>query len=229
MSGPSRDPETGMNESKVDNRGYHDPTTSLTAFPVGSIAEVVHVAETIGMPVMGDEPFNVIGASSIQDNAAYGKALNARSAYPESIAGESKSAAERGIYTGGQYPPADDVKAYTFPTLFDRLPDLTADINRKLAEAGFPESESLTRQMLAMGEEIGEFLGAVRRFHGMARRRGTWDDVLNEWADVVITAFVTANTLGLTRSQMETALQSKLDVIFSRGWHDNQGDLFTDS
>lgn len=129
-------------------------------------------------------------------------------------------AVSNGIKEGGTYPKDLAVAAYSYPTQFDRLPEVAVQINHELALAGFPERESLTRQMLAMGEETGEFLGAVRRFFGMARRAGTWEQVLGEWADVVITTFVTANILGISRSQMEAALAKKIDEIFTRGWHE---------
>jgi NTP pyrophosphatase (non-canonical NTP hydrolase) len=76
------------------------------------------------------------------------------------------------------------------------LPALGAFIAAKLREH-FPAATERDRQVLALAEEAGEFVGAYRRAAGMARRTGTWDDVEAELADVAITAYVTAHVLDL--------------------------------
>ncbi|MEV0560699.1 MazG nucleotide pyrophosphohydrolase domain-containing protein [Dactylosporangium sp. NPDC050588] len=96
------------------------------------------------------------------------------------------------------------------------LPSTAADVAAHLDAAGFTESPQL-RQTLALAEEVGEFVGAVRRHAGMARRSGPFSDVEEELADVVLTAFVTAHTMGIDLRQ---ALEKKLAVIYSRGWKD---------
>ncbi|MGI5185807.1 MazG nucleotide pyrophosphohydrolase domain-containing protein [Dactylosporangium sp. CA-152071] len=96
------------------------------------------------------------------------------------------------------------------------LPSTAADVAAHLDAAGFTESPQL-RQTLALAEEVGEFVGAVRRHAGMARRPGPFSDVEEELADVVLTAFVTAHTMGIDLRQ---ALEKKLAVIYSRGWKD---------
>jgi NTP pyrophosphatase (non-canonical NTP hydrolase) len=98
------------------------------------------------------------------------------------------------------------------------LPTVAADIGEHLRDAGFTEQPHL-RQALALAEETGEFVGAVRRHYGMARRGGSFADVETELADVVITAFVTAHTMGI---DLEAAIRAKLDVIYSRGWRDER-------
>ena len=97
-----------------------------------------------------------------------------------------------------------------------RLPAIAADIASCLTAAGFTDHPPL-RQALALAEEVGEFVGAVRRFHGMARRTGSFDDVRHELADVVITAFVTAHEMGF---DLEAAIDEKVAVIYDRGWRD---------
>jgi NTP pyrophosphatase (non-canonical NTP hydrolase) len=96
------------------------------------------------------------------------------------------------------------------------LPDTAADVAAHLTAAGFTEEAHL-RQTLALAEEVGEFVGAVRRYYRMARRAGTFDDVEAELADVVLTAFVTAHTMGI---DLEKALAAKLAVIYTRGWRE---------
>jgi NTP pyrophosphatase (non-canonical NTP hydrolase) len=99
------------------------------------------------------------------------------------------------------------------------LPATAADINRHLAAAGFTEQPEL-RQTLALAEEVGEFVGAVRRHYGYARRNGPFSDVEAELADVAVTAFVTADALGI---DLEAAIRAKLAVIYTRGWRESDG------
>ncbi|WP_432992718.1 MazG nucleotide pyrophosphohydrolase domain-containing protein [Dactylosporangium sp. CA-233914] len=96
------------------------------------------------------------------------------------------------------------------------LPGVAADIAEQLTAAGFAEAPHL-RQTLALAEEAGEFVGAVRRHYGLARRSGSFADVEAELADVVITAFVTAHTMGI---DLERAVAAKLGVVYSRGWRE---------
>lgn len=98
------------------------------------------------------------------------------------------------------------------------LQAMARDISLKLETAGFPRSEAATRQVLNLAEEVGEFVGAYRRWKGMARRKGTFDDVAKELADVVITAYVTAFEL---RVHLDEEIAAKLEVIYSRGWHED--------
>lgn len=73
------------------------------------------------------------------------------------------------------------------------------------------------QQTISLAEECGEFVGAARRYLGMARRTGTLDDVKSELADVIITAYVTAEVFGF---HLDTAVEEKLSVIHSRPWKD---------
>ncbi|MGI5239034.1 MazG nucleotide pyrophosphohydrolase domain-containing protein [Dactylosporangium sp. CA-139066] len=107
----------------------------------------------------------------------------------------------------------DNSRPFTLPD----LPAVAADIAARLSAAGFTDAPHL-RQALALAEEAGEFVGAVRRHYGLARRTGSFDDVEAELADVVITAFVTAETMGI---DLERALAAKLGVVYTRGWRES--------
>jgi NTP pyrophosphatase (non-canonical NTP hydrolase) len=78
------------------------------------------------------------------------------------------------------------------------------------------------QQVLCLAEEAGEFVGAYRRWAGMARRSGPWEDVKAELADVAITAFVTAQVLGI---DLDEAVREKTETIMSRGWRDKPAEV----
>ena len=95
-----------------------------------------------------------------------------------------------------------------------RLPAAAARLAARLREH-FDPAALPVQQVLALAEEAGEFTAAYRRWAGMARRTGPWDDVEAELADVVITAYVTAAVLGI---DLDAAARAKTEVIFTRGW-----------
>lgn len=97
------------------------------------------------------------------------------------------------------------------------MPQVAAEILARLRDAGFPAEGSQNRQVLALAEETGEFVGAYRRWSGQARRTGTFEEMRAELADVVICAWLTAAELGI---DLEAAIGDKLEVIFERGWRD---------
>lgn len=68
-------------------------------------------------------------------------------------------------------------------------------------------------QIIATAEEAGELLKAWRRYQGYARRAGELDDVLNEVADVVIAAALTAWSLNVDLNEL---IDIAFDKIFSR-------------
>lgn len=115
-----------------------------------------------------------------------------------------------GCYAGACAFPADDETRFTLA----QLPAVAAEAADQLASAGLSAAPHL-RQILALAEEVGEFVGASRRYYGMARRNGPRSDVEAELADVVITAFVTAHTMDI---DLEKAIAAKLQVVFTRGW-----------
>ena len=111
-------------------------------------------------------------------------------------------------------PPrsTDPAAAHPGPTLAGLAAGLAARINPL-----FSQQEAPIRHVLALAEEAGEFVGAYRRWAGMARRTGGWSEVQAELADVVITAYLTAHTLGI---DLDAACQDKAQVIRTRGWKD---------
>ena len=72
-------------------------------------------------------------------------------------------------------------------------------------------------QMLCVVEEAGEFAGAYRRYTDHARRPGSFQEVSDEWADLVIAAFGMAARLGI---DADAALAAKWEVITTRGYRD---------
>lgn len=99
------------------------------------------------------------------------------------------------------------------------LPVIARVIAQQLRLAGFDPDTAQTRQVLALAEEAGEFVGAYRRWAGEARRTGTFDEMASELADVVITAFVTATELGV---DLRAAITKKWTVLHERGWRDSR-------
>ena len=92
---------------------------------------------------------------------------------------------------------------------------LARQIVHGLKGAGFNDLHTL--QIIAMAEETGEFVGAARRFMGMARRSGTYGEMAAELADVVITAFITAEVFGI---DLEQVIPYKAKIILTRGWRE---------
>lgn len=73
--------------------------------------------------------------------------------------------------------------------------------------------EAPVRGALAVAEEAGEFVGAFRRWAGMARRPGTFEEMEHELADVVLAAFATAVSLEM---DLESAIMRKGSIILER-------------
>lgn len=72
-----------------------------------------------------------------------------------------------------------------------------SEIVHALRANGFSAERAPDRQVLNLAEEAGEFIGAYRRWAGLARRTGTAEQVHAELADVVITSYVTAAELDI--------------------------------
>lgn len=94
-------------------------------------------------------------------------------------------------------------------------PRLGVELKTLLAENGFADRDG---QVLNLAEEVGEFVGAYRRWTDRARRSDTLDHVEEELADVVITAFVTAAVLDI---DIEKAVDAKVGVVLTRGWKES--------
>lgn len=93
---------------------------------------------------------------------------------------------------------------------------MVTEMVRHLGEE-FPASpyEMKIRQGLALAEEAGEAVRALRRYLGVARRSGTLGELEEELADVVFTAYIVAHYVG---SDLNAAILRKAEKIFSRGW-----------
>jgi dCMP deaminase len=88
----------------------------------------------------------------------------------------------------------------------------------RLEQAGFTSHRdsviaAANRQVLALSEEVGEFVGEYRRWSGQARRNGAWHAMGLELADVVITVYVMAAMLG---HDLDALCHEKLATIHSR-------------
>jgi NTP pyrophosphatase (non-canonical NTP hydrolase) len=97
------------------------------------------------------------------------------------------------------------------------LRELARVITEHLRANGFPAEGAANRQVLALAEECGEFVGSYRRWSGQARRSGTAEEMHAELADVVITAFAAAEELGIDLDEVITA---KANVVLTRGWRE---------
>lgn len=89
---------------------------------------------------------------------------------------------------------------------------LAKDIAEKIRENNY---DSIIGQVLMLSEEVGEFVGAYRRWAGLARRGGSFDDVCKELADVVIGAYCVAEFLAI---DLEVEVEAKAKIIFGRPW-----------
>ncbi len=70
-------------------------------------------------------------------------------------------------------------------------------------------------QVYALAEEVGEFVGAMRRWHGMARQNGTEDEAKAALADVILSAYCAADLMGW---DVDEIVNSKYAVMQQRGW-----------
>jgi NTP pyrophosphatase (non-canonical NTP hydrolase) len=100
------------------------------------------------------------------------------------------------------------------------LPELITNMARHIGEEfPAPPHEMKMRQGLALAEEAGETVGALRRYLGLARRSGTLIELEDEIADVVLTAYLLAHYVS---SDLDAALHRKAEKIFTRGWRELQ-------
>ena len=101
----------------------------------------------------------------------------------------------------------------------DQLGELAVEIKRNLTES-FPDVTTYrmaTGQVLGVSEEAGEFVGAFRRWSGLARRPGTFEDMAEELADVIIMSWVASHYLGI---DLPDTILRKAERIRTRGWRD---------
>jgi 8-oxo-dGTP diphosphatase len=94
------------------------------------------------------------------------------------------------------------------------LPALARALRAGLLAAFGPDDEQI-RQTLCLAEEAGEFVQAARRYLGLARTPGDLPPVVEELADVVLTAYVTAEAFDI---DLTTAIARKAAEIHTRGY-----------
>jgi NTP pyrophosphatase (non-canonical NTP hydrolase) len=87
-----------------------------------------------------------------------------------------------------------------------------ADVALRNIRTHFPAEGERERQVFALIEEVGEVVGAYRRWAGLARRTGSFEDMANELADVVITSYVTAAVFGIDLDGARAALRPKASL-----------------
>ena len=99
-----------------------------------------------------------------------------------------------------------------------------ASTTRRIATADDGHLDPTTaavRNVLAVAEQAGAFVGAYRRAAGLARRPGNTETVRAELADLVITAYLAAGTL---RIDLDAAIADQLTPpVVHRGWRQPTG------
>lgn len=101
----------------------------------------------------------------------------------------------------------------------DELYELCAKISDRHVEE-FDDGDARTsqyRQALNVAEEAGEFVGAFRRWMGLARRSGTHVEMSEELADVVISSMFMARVADI---DLPRAMRDKLIEIQRRGYRE---------
>jgi NTP pyrophosphatase (non-canonical NTP hydrolase) len=113
----------------------------------------------------------------------------------------------------------DEAKAALLAQVGTRgwMTEHAATIAKHLVDSGFDPENAARRQVLVVAEEAGEFVGAYRRWTGEARRTGTAEEMWEELADVVISAYEMGDALG---GGLDLAIEAKLEKIYTRGWRD---------
>jgi NTP pyrophosphatase (non-canonical NTP hydrolase) len=114
-------------------------------------------------------------------------------------------------------PESQSGLAQEYRSLTGNLPAQAATVADCLRRNGFDPEQAVNRQVLGLAEEVGEFVGAYRRWSGQARRTGTAEDMHEELADVIITAFVAAHELGV---DIDAVIGAKLRKVHTRGWRE---------
>ena len=71
--------------------------------------------------------------------------------------------------------------------------------------------------VMDVGAKAGGFVGAYRRWAGMARRSGPWRDVVSALTAVVRSVYAAADALDI---DLDAAVVEKTELILSRGWRD---------
>lgn len=109
------------------------------------------------------------------------------------------------------------------PVIFDsgcyrKVPDLqriASDLLEALEENRPDHEHDAQIAVVCLAEEVGELASAWRRWAGKARRTGTFEEMEAELADVLIVAASFAVRTGI---DIDKAVSTKLETIYSRGW-----------
>lgn len=105
----------------------------------------------------------------------------------------------------------------TYQAIAGELPRHAAVIADHLRRNGFDPARAVERNVIKLAEEAGEVAGAYLRSTGQARRTGTTNELHEEVADVILTAFSLAQALGM---DINAVLASKLHKLHTRGWRE---------
>jgi NTP pyrophosphatase (non-canonical NTP hydrolase) len=92
-----------------------------------------------------------------------------------------------------------------------------AAVNVAMIRGSFGARTPDWRFVTGVAEEAGEFVGAYNRFSGTSRRTGTKEEMAKELADVVLTAYMAADVLGIDLDHM---VAIKAEIMRNRGWRD---------
>lgn len=117
-----------------------------------------------------------------------------------------------GSSSGGNRSDRTRARIYSL----NELPGITTDIRRRVAEF-FSEDDEQPRHVMCVAEKTGEFVQAWRRYYGWARRSGTLGEVSAEWADIIISAFIAADVIGIDPLK---SLNAAIEKVYTRGWKD---------
>jgi NTP pyrophosphatase (non-canonical NTP hydrolase) len=93
-----------------------------------------------------------------------------------------------------------------------------SQLNQKHDELGIERTAEWAQAMNVVGE-AGEFAEAYRRYSGQARRVGSREDMENELADVIISAYVFAAKTGI---DLDAAVVRKGKIVMTRGVRDSR-------
>lgn len=94
--------------------------------------------------------------------------------------------------------------------------DLAGQVYKKFISVEEPKRHvgAANLQAVVLAEETGEALRAYRRATGQGRTEGTWDEVAEELADVIISAQVLAAVVNI---DLDKAVETKLAKVVKRG------------
>ena len=84
-----------------------------------------------------------------------------------------------------------------------------------------PPHEMLMRQALKLAEESGEVIKALCRYVGISRKSGSVQEVEDELADVVLSAYLLAHYLP---GDIDAAIARKAGADYLRGWRELEGE-----